>query len=128
MSSWARRVLERTDLDAVRLRRQANAAALHARMRGAPGFRPVVDPLPPGAVPMFYPVWAPERGRLQGELAARGIGTFVFGGHLAEGLPAREFPEAGDLSAHVLGIPVHQDMDDKAVDHLVGGLMACLHT
>jgi dTDP-4-amino-4,6-dideoxygalactose transaminase len=77
---------------------------------------------------MVFPVRSTDRERLETDLSRRGVGTFVFGKSLHPTMSRAEFPEAGALSDSVLGLPVQQDLDARAIDAVADAYLAATDT
>ncbi len=118
MSCLSRFVFRRALEGEVVARRRANYAALLARLADEGDLDVVHDRLGEGVCPLFLPVIAPDRDGLEGHLRRRGIGTFVFGRDLHRTLDRDEYPDATYLSRHVLGLPIHQDLDEKDMEFI----------
>ena len=116
MSSVSMRVLRRLDFEAIRARRIANYRRLADRMRGS--VTPVFDTLPDGVCPLFFPVLVPNKHEAALALQARGIDALEFWNDRVE-LDGCE-PGAAErfFHAHVLELPVHQDLTARHIDHL----------
>lgn len=128
LSRFSRRMLGRTDFDRMAERRRENYARLSRRL-GAKGAAAACFPdLPADACPMVFPVRSTDRERLETDLSRRGVGTFVFGKSLHPTMSRAEFPEAGALSDSVLGLPVQQDLDARAIDAVADAYLAATDT
>ena len=124
LSAFSRRVLDRTDLDRVAERRRENYEHLSRRLDGRGSTAACFPELPLDACPMVFPVRSANRSGLESDLARRGVGTFVFGKNLHPTMSRTEFPEAGALSDSVLGLPVQQDLDARAIDAIADAYLA----
>lgn len=114
-SRLVRAMLSRIDPELVVVRRRRN----YLRLRDAldePKRAPFT--LPPGACPLFFPLLVDDK--VAALAALRGLGVegvdFWSGGDPA--CSAEEFPDAAFLRRHVLELPIHQDLDDEAVDRV----------
>ena len=123
LSRFSKRFLDREDLSAVAEARRRNCARLLERLKGMTEPSICVAGLPDDACPMVLPVRTHERDRLASNLLDRGVGSFVFGKNLHPTMSRADFPEAGALSDTILGLPVHQDLDDRAIDAIGDALV-----
>ena len=112
MSSLSRYVLARLPVKEIRSRRRDNYSVLLSRLERTPGLDVVFERLEPGVCPLFLPVLVRDRNGLERYLRARGIETFVFGRIPHCTLVQEEYPDATYLAGHVLGLPIHQDLDE----------------
>jgi dTDP-4-amino-4,6-dideoxygalactose transaminase len=117
MSSVSIHVLRRLDLAAIRARRIANYRELADRLRGS--ITAVFATLPDGVCPLFFPVLVPNKREAALALQARGVDALEFWNDRVE-LHGCE-PGAAEpfLHAHVLELPVHQDLTARHLDHMV---------
>lgn len=111
-------ILAQIDPSDVVARRRRNCARLAAAIEGATGVKPLVARLPDGTCPVALPVVARERDRLVDELRRRGVAATSWWAGFHHGLPWDDFPEACRLKNSVVALPVHQDLDDDAVDRV----------
>lgn len=118
------RIASRLDAAGIVKARRDNYEGLARRLRGvAP---PIIDPLPQGTCPLFYPTWVEDKRALHAWLIARGIDAIDF---WSEGSPlvrAGDFPDVDALRKHVLELPIHQDLDDDDLDRLAAAVRAGL--
>lgn len=117
-------IAHRLDARTIVERRRRNFQALLGALRDvAP---PLVHQLPRGVSPLFYPLWTPEKRRLQAALAAEGIESIDFWREGSPLVPARKFPDVEALRAHVLELPLHQDVDEADVARMVEAVRRAL--
>jgi dTDP-4-amino-4,6-dideoxygalactose transaminase len=113
-------LLRRIDTRLVAVRRRRNYTRLLELLGDAR--RVPTGPLPPGAVPLFLPLEVDDRRAALAALAARGIEAIDF---WSVGHPACDegrHPEVRALRRRVIEIPIHQDLDDEAVDRVAAAL------
>jgi len=120
MSPLARRVALAQDFAAIAERRRRNYFFLLGHLRDA--VPPVFSQLPPGVVPLFYPLRLPDKRAVMEQLAARGVETIDFWRHSHPACPSSEFPDAQALRREVVEIPIHQDLDPAAMTALAGAI------
>lgn len=90
--------------------RRRNYLALELMLRNL--LPPVRSGLEQGVCPLFYPAWCEDKKRAHAALVKEGIEAIDF---WSEGSPLVEpgaFPDVEALRAHVLELPIHQDLDD----------------
>ena len=98
-------------------RRRNNYRALERLLRPRWSDDFVFPGLPDGTCPLCFPLFTRERDAVAARMVEMGVEPFVFGRHSHPLLPAAEFPETDFLAAHILGLPVHQQMapEDAAI-------------
>jgi dTDP-4-amino-4,6-dideoxygalactose transaminase len=117
MSLASRLLLASTSPRKVAEARRRNHAFLARRLSGIPALQPCFPALPEGAVPMGFPCLAGDgTQRWDYRLRARGVPVFSFGEVLHATLDASAFPETRDLSARLVLFPVHQGLDEAALE------------
>lgn len=119
-SGVSRRLIARIDTTRVAEQRRANFARLlqaHAD-RVPEAFRE----LPPGASPMCFPVAASSKRDLIAYLDSVGIDTVDFWSVPHPSLDAEKFPAARRLREQVVGVPVHQCLDDAGLERIAAAL------
>jgi perosamine synthetase len=123
-------LLPRFDQEMVVVRRRRNFARLAAALEGVV---PVVGaPLQPGVCPLFLPVRIEasrglDKRAVMQALHARGIDAIDFWGTGDAACDAAEFPEVAELRREILELPIHQSLDDDAIDlvaHAVNQVVA----
>jgi dTDP-4-amino-4,6-dideoxygalactose transaminase len=115
-------VMHNIDPDLVRKRRHRNYAILLKRLKDLCPFRTIT----PGAAPIGFPIFHPERERFRKRMLKSGIEFLV---HWHEGiLPrgvARRFPDAGWLSKRILSLPCHHDLTVKDMEYVARMVRKC---
>ena len=116
MSGISHRILRAQDLPAIAARRRRNYARL-ADLLGdiAP---PIQGALPEGVTPLFYPIAVENKRGVLLRLRARGVEGRNFWDQHHGTLPPGVFPETDELRRTTLELPIHQDLDDAAIDRL----------
>ena len=122
MSPISERLIARFDYDDIRSRRIANYQQLASELTsGALLARSAITPLfpelPDGVCPLFFPVLVPDKAKAADALRTRGVDVIEFwndpvgdGGEM--GANARFF------RAHVLELPIHQDLGRRHISHI----------
>jgi hypothetical protein len=115
-SSLVPQLLGRIDATMVAVRRRRN----YRRLLEALGDdrRVPTGPLAPGEVPLFLPLEVDHRARALSHLAARGVEAVDFWSFGDPACDLSRFSEVAELRRKVIEIPIHQDLDDEAVDGL----------
>jgi dTDP-4-amino-4,6-dideoxygalactose transaminase len=116
MSPWARRLLPRFDYDEIRRRRRENFLHLLGLLRDTA--TPLLTALPEGVCPLFFPILVPDKGAAASALAARGVSSVEFWNAGDPEEAAADFPDTRFLRAHVLELPVHQDVTSEQIQHI----------
>jgi dTDP-4-amino-4,6-dideoxygalactose transaminase len=115
MSPVSARLLERLDFDDIRRRRMANYRQLLQEID--PGVTPMFPVLPEGVCPLFFPIIVPDKAEAADALRRRGVDALEFwndpvgnGGEMS--------PNARFFRAHVLELPIHQDLSARHITHV----------
>src|SRR5262249_30230861 len=116
ISSVSRRLVGRLDFDAIRARRVANFERLAERLRGR--VTPVFAALPTGVCPLFYPILVQHKHETALGLRARRIEALEFWNDAVELAGCERSGAERTLRAHVLELPIHQDLHTTHVDYL----------
>jgi dTDP-4-amino-4,6-dideoxygalactose transaminase len=119
MSGLARRLMQCVDHTAVTAARRRNFQALLDGFEKTRGPAPLFRRLPPGCCPLFFPVVTKARAALRAFLAERGIGAQPIWGDHHDAVPHSSFPFETKLKDTVLGLPVHQDLNDTDMARIV---------
>ncbi len=118
MSRLSSFLLGRFDYAEIRRRRRANFLALRDRLAGRASL--LLDELPPGACPLFFPILVQDKRAAAEALNARGVAAVEFWN---EGDPAARGFDAMFLRRHVLELPVHQDLDAEHVEFVASQVL-----
>ena len=122
MSPISERLIARFDYDDIRSRRIANYQQLASELTGGAllarsAITPLFPVLPDGVCPLFFPVLVPDKAKAADALRKRGVDVIEFwndpvgdGGEM--GANARFF------RAHVLELPIHQDLGRRHISHI----------
>jgi perosamine synthetase len=102
------RVAEQLDLTQIVEQRRRNYYALMARLRHISP--PMVHELEAGVCPLFYPFWCDDKRRVQARLAQAGVESIDFWSAGSPLVKPGQFPDVDALRAHVLELPIHQDL------------------
>lgn len=119
MSLASRLLLASSSPARIAAARRRNYGILSKRLAGVAGLRPCFPALPEGAVPMGFPCLAGDGSRRWDyPLRAAGVPVFSFGETLHATLSAEAFPDTRDLSARVVVFPIHQGLDEDALERM----------
>jgi dTDP-4-amino-4,6-dideoxygalactose transaminase len=115
MSPISARLLERFDYEDIRRRRAANFQQLMGELD--PSVTPMFPVLPQGVCPLFFPVIVPNKAEAADALRRRGVDALEFWNDpVGDG---REMgPHARFFRAHVLELPIHQDLSPRHITHV----------
>ena len=124
MSGLSMRLLQRFDFDEIRRRRVENYMRLDAAL--PPSVARVFDTLPDGVCPLFFPILVEDKQAAARALQQRGIDALEFWNDSVES-GAEMGRDARCLRAHVLELPIHQDLTPRHIAHLARQV-AALHS
>jgi hypothetical protein len=124
MSSISKRILRSIDPVQVVERRRENFKYLLDHLDLKKRF--VVDQLPSGVCPLFFPIFVENKESAYRDLMARGIETVNFWGIPHPATPPGVYGEVEYLRAHLLEVPIHQDLHQGHLDYMVQSLMEAL--
>ncbi len=120
MSRLTKRLLLLFDAAEIAERRRRNYLYLQYRLCDiAP---PLFESLPPGNVPLFYPLLVENNQATVQRLASRGIEAVDFWRAFHPACDPREFPEVAKLRSSVVEIPCHQDLTLMTMAKVVGAV------
>jgi dTDP-4-amino-4,6-dideoxygalactose transaminase len=115
MSDASARLLRRFDFADIRRKRIEHFRRLATRLDGR--VAAVHDRLADGVCPLFYPIFVDDKAATARALHAHGIAALQFWNHGAD-QAAQESPAVRFLRAHVLALPIHQDLSDRQLDYM----------
>jgi dTDP-4-amino-4,6-dideoxygalactose transaminase len=113
-SKLVEHLLPRFDLEMVVVRRRRNFRRLAEQLREH--VHVVGDPLAPGVCPLFLPIRVHDKRELMQFLHAHGVDAIDFWSGHDPACNPNEFPEVMALRREILELPIHQSLDDEAVD------------
>jgi dTDP-4-amino-4,6-dideoxygalactose transaminase len=116
MSRMSERLLARMDFADIRRRRAENYERLSRSL--APEVIQVFPRVPDGVCPLFFPIIVPDKQQAAEALRARGVDALEFWNDSCEPGGHEMGPDARFLRAHVLELPIHQDLTDRHIDHV----------
>lgn len=116
MSSLCDTLIRRFDHEMIRRRRRENFRLLLERLAGHA--TPLLSELQEGVCPLFFPLLVPDKQAAARALERRGISAIEFWNYGDPQASAEEFPDAQFLRAHVLELPIHQDVTPPRLDYM----------
>jgi hypothetical protein len=116
MSPICNTVMRGLDYDSIRSRRRANFLLLRRKLEGRVTM--LREDLDEGVCPLFFPILVRDKHAAAKALWRRGIGAVEFWNE--GGSPAQQDsgPGAQYLRAHVLELPIHQDVGPTQVEYI----------
>ena len=112
MSGISERLLDRLDYADILRRRRENYAALDAQLD--PRIVRVFERLEDGVCPLFFPIIVPDKHAAAVALQQRGVDALEFWNDSMESGDEMG-PDARFLRAHVLELPIHQDLTPQQI-------------
>ena len=122
MSRITRGIWNRILPESVVQRRRENYLDLYEAVGKSRLFRPLYQDLPDGVCPLCLPVLADNREQACSSLHEKGIAAIQWWAGFHNAFDWAEFPEAYHLKAHLLAIPVHQQLSRKNIDYIADTL------
>jgi dTDP-4-amino-4,6-dideoxygalactose transaminase len=121
-SGLCRRLIARLDDERIREIRRANYLHLARRLAGS--ITPLVDRLDDGVCPLFFPLLVDDKHAVATALWRRGIQAVEFWNGGDPEASGRGFEDARFLRAHVLELPIHQDVRPAQLDYMADQILA----
>jgi len=116
MSSICNSVMKRLDYDRIRSRRRENFLLLRQKLEGRVSM--LRADLAEGVCPLFFPILVRDKHAAARDLRQRGIGAVEFWNEVRPLAEQRSGPGAKYLRAHVLELPIHQDVGPSQVEYI----------
>lgn len=110
VSPLSKRIISSSDFEQIKKIRRRNFQFLLNYFGDDTRFCLPVKEVPVGVCPLFFPIFSETRDVLYSLLKRRGIGGHDWWGDFHPDVPWRKFPDAKFMKAHVLGLPIHQDL------------------
>jgi len=108
--------MNRLDYGAIRRRRRANFLLLRQRLEGRVTM--LREDLDEGVCPLFFPILVRDKQATARALWHRGIGAVEFWNEARPMSERDGGPDAQYLRAHVLELPIHQDVGPSQVEYI----------
>jgi dTDP-4-amino-4,6-dideoxygalactose transaminase len=125
MSEISARLLARLDFEAIRERRIRNYRRLAQHLHGRVTL--LHRDLSPGTCPLLMPILVQDKHETAAALRACGVEALEFWNEGAAS-PDTEGVNARHLRSHVLGLPIHQDLDERRMDYVAAQVLDLRHT
>jgi dTDP-4-amino-4,6-dideoxygalactose transaminase len=116
MSSICNTVMKRLDYDRIRRRRRENFLLLRQKLEGRVTM--LREDLDEGVCPLFFPILVRDKHAAANALWQRGIGAVEFWNEVRPQAERDGGPGARYLRAHVLELPIHQDVGPAQVEYI----------
>jgi dTDP-4-amino-4,6-dideoxygalactose transaminase len=116
MSSICNTVMKRLDYDGIRRKRRENFLLLRQKLEGRVSM--LRKDLDEGVCPLFFPILVQDKHAAARALWQRGIGAVEFWNEVHPLADQDSGPEAQYLRAHVLELPIHQDVGPSQVEYI----------
>jgi perosamine synthetase len=116
MSSICDTVMKRLDYDRIRRRRRENFLLLRQKLEGRVTM--LREDLEEGVCPLFFPILVRDKHSAAKALRQRGIGAVEFWNEVRPQSDREGGPGAQYLRAHVLELPIHQDVGPVQVEYI----------
>ena len=116
MSSICNTVMKRLDYDGIRRRRRENFLLMRQMLEGRVTM--LREDLDEGVCPLFFPILVRDKHTAARALWQRGIGAVEFWNEVCPAAERDSGPEAKYLRAHVLELPIHQDVGPSQVGYI----------
>lgn len=120
MSAISKRILRSVDAQKVIRRRRENFNYLLQNLELGP--RIFFKSLPEGVCPLFFPIMTDDKDLAERELFFHGIETVNFWGISHPSIPEGVYGETESLRAHLLEIPIHQELHQDHLDFMISKL------
>ncbi|MGA2465571.1 MAG: DegT/DnrJ/EryC1/StrS family aminotransferase [Thermodesulfobacteriota bacterium] len=122
ISGLSKRIINRTNFEEIKNIRRGNFEyLLKYFLQNERGILPFKE-LPSGVCPLFFPIIlesAERRVTLYNTLKSRGVITHPWWDRFHPQVPWDEFPEAVYLKTKLFGLPIHQDLTLKHLEHVI---------
>jgi dTDP-4-amino-4,6-dideoxygalactose transaminase len=118
ISFLTKHMLKSFNTEHVIARRRKNFSTLLALLSQCGNVELLFKQLPNGVCPLSFPIIFENRDQMRSRLSERGIDAGAWWKGYHRSLPWNDFPDACFLKDHVLTLPVHQDLDERAVDYI----------
>jgi hypothetical protein len=118
MSPISRRIIGNVNRRDVVAKRRRNYQYLLEALRGVSGAEPLFKQLPDGVCPTVFPVLTERRSQLNAGLTKRRISIIEWWSGYHPEICWDEFPDAAYLKAHMIALPVHQELGQEDMAYL----------
>lgn len=118
MSRVSRSIMLHTDRERIVTRRRHNYELFQQQLGKLRGARPLFRSLHPGAVPLVFPLFVDDPGRVSTALKVARVPIWRFGEFLDPTIDDAQFHESWMLSKHVLQFPCHQEIGEQDIQFM----------
>jgi dTDP-4-amino-4,6-dideoxygalactose transaminase len=122
MAPLSLRLMQGLPYTEIQMRRRKNFDWYRRSLKGLAHCAQPMGDLPTGVCPFGYPLLVDRRDELVRWLLGRGINCQVLWEVLDPDVALEEFPDTEYLLKHNLLLPLHQDIDQRACERVVGAL------
>jgi len=122
MSSICDTVIKRLDYGRIRRKRRENFLYLRQKLQGRVTM--LREDLDEGVCPLFLPILVRDKHAVARALWRRGIGAVEFWNEVRPLAERASGPEAQYLRAHVLELPIHQDVGPSQVEYIADQVLS----
>jgi len=126
ISDYSKNMLNYFDWNRIKKTRRSNYIFLLERIKNVRGARVLFDSLPDGVCPLFFPIIVENRKNVHNYLKKRGIDSHPWWGYFHPSVPWESFPRSVELKNKLLGLPIHQDLDEWHMEKIIGALKEAL--
>jgi perosamine synthetase len=119
MSRASRLFFPHFSLARIGSKRRDNYLYLQAKLSMIGGVRSLHEELPASIVPWMFPVFIGESPNMHRSLRQLGIPAVSWGDVRHPRFSSRDFPNADFLYENLVFLPIHQDLDERAMDLIV---------
>jgi hypothetical protein len=121
MSPLSSTVMEGLEYGQIRYKRRENFLLMRQRLEGRVSM--LRKDLPEGVCPLFFPILVQDKHSAARALWQRGIGAVEFWNDEVPGAIGAGGADALYLRAHVLELPIHQDVTRSQVEYIAGQVL-----
>jgi dTDP-4-amino-4,6-dideoxygalactose transaminase len=122
MSSICNTVIKQLDYGRIRRKRRENFLHLRQKLQGRVTM--LREDLDEGVCPLFFPILVRDKHAVARALWRRGIGAVEFWNEVRPPAERASGPEAQYLRAHVLELPIHQDVGPSQVEYIADQVLS----
>jgi len=123
MSKTTRGLLNLLNIEDIVNARKRNYTALLEAITHSTSIRPFFNDLPSGVCPIMLPLVVEDRHVLVSWLKSKGIPAIAWWSGYHRKLDWSEFSEARYLKDHIVCLPVHQNLNDDHLNHMIDCLL-----
>jgi hypothetical protein len=118
ISPLSRRLISCFEGEQIRQRRRDNYQCLNELLPSIPGIERLFTTLPDHVCPLAFPIIVQDRDAWLPSLRQAGIDAVPWWAGFHQGIDWTGLPEAVFLKQHIITLPIHQDLDEQAVEFI----------